>query len=140
MMMAELAAAHRGRRALRDGELLMVPRRINRVMNSVGHTLADAAQHFTPAHMHPEDIVVRGLSAGQRVTVRSVHGEITAALQADDTLRRGLVSVVHGFGGRLGDASQTACSVTRLTAMDEVDPITGLPRLGALPVIVTPAV
>jgi anaerobic selenocysteine-containing dehydrogenase len=139
MMMAELAAVQHSRRTLRDGELLMVPRRINRVMNSVGHTLADASQPFTPAHMHPEDIVVHGLSASQRVTVRSAHGEITAALHADDTLRRGVVSVVHGFGGRLDDASQTSCSVTRLTAMDEVDPITGMPRLGALPVIVTPA-
>ena len=137
MMIAELAEVQRRRQAAEDGELLMVPRRINRVMNSVGHTLPDAAEPFTPAHMHPDDMAAQGLIAGQRVTVRSAHGEITAALHADDSLRRGVVSVVHGFGGRLGDAGQTACSVTRLTAMAEVDAVTGLPRLGALPVRVT---
>lgn len=134
MMMAELANVLQQRLSVADGELLMVPRRINRVMNSVGHTLPDARAPFTPAHMHPDDMADRGLAAGQWVSVRSAHGTITAALHSDDTLRRGVMSVVHGFGGRLDDASQTGCSVTRLTAMAEVDAITGLPRLGALPV------
>jgi anaerobic selenocysteine-containing dehydrogenase len=140
MMMADLGDVLRARReTLEKGALLMVPRRINRVMNSVGHALPGASEPYTPAHMHPEDIAVRGLAAGQRVTVRSQHGELTAALHIDDTLRPGVVSVVHGFGGRLDDAGHTGCSVTRLTAMDEVDPISGLPRLGAIAVTVTPA-
>ncbi len=140
MMMADLGDVLRARREiLQEGALLMVPRRINRVMNSVGHTLPGASEPYTPAHMHPEDIAARGLAAGQRVTVRSQHGELTAALHVDDTLRPGVVSVVHGFGGRLDDARHTGCSVTRLTAMEEVDPISGLPRLGAIEVTVTPA-
>jgi anaerobic selenocysteine-containing dehydrogenase len=139
LMMADLGDVLRTRRPSGSDQLLMVPRRINRVMNSVGHTLPGAADPYTPAHMHPDDIATRGLAAGQRVTVRSPHGEVTAALHADDTLRRGVVSVVHGFGGRLDDARHTGCSVTRLTAMDEVDAITGLPRLGAILVTVSPA-
>jgi len=139
MMMSDLGEVLRARRSPRAGELLMVPRRINRVMNSVGHTLPEASAPYTPAHMHPEDIAARGLAAGQRVTVRSPHGELTAALHADDSLRPGVVSVVHGFGGRFDDTRHTGRSVTQLTSMEEVDPISGLPRLGAIAVMVTPA-
>ena len=137
LMMADLDDVRGTRRDLAPGELLMIPRRINRVMNSVGHTLAGAAEPDTPAYMHPADIAARGLAVEQKVEVRSRHGAVTAALHADETLRPGVVSVVHGFGGRLDDAARTGCSVTRLTAMDEVDRISGIPRLGAIPVTVS---
>ncbi len=137
LMMADLDDVRGTRRDLALDELLMIPRRINRVMNSVGHTLAGAAEPDTPAYMHPADIAARGLAVDQKVEVRSRHGAVTAALRADETLRPGVVSVVHGFGGRLDDATRTGCSVTRLTAMEEVDRISGLPRLGAIPVTVS---
>lgn len=138
LMMAELAEVARTQRTLDEGELLLVPRRINRVMNSVGHTLPDAAEPHTPAYMHPEDIAAHGLAAGRHVVVRSRHGELTALLHADESLRPGAMSVIHGFGGLLDDPRHTACSVSRLTAMEEVDPISGLPRLGAIAVRVFP--
>jgi anaerobic selenocysteine-containing dehydrogenase len=139
IMLTELEQVRNERKGAREGEMLMVPRRINRVMNSVGHGIPGASAPATPAYMHPQDMADRGLSAGQRITVRSRHGEIGAAIHDDDSLRRGVVAVVHGFGGRIGDALQTGYSVTRLTAMEEVDPISGLPRLGAIPVSVLAA-
>lgn len=133
MMMDELAQVLAEQREPEPDELLMIPRRINRVMNSVGHVPGSG----TPVYMHPEDMQRRALVEGQRVQVRSRHGEVAGMLSADDSLRPGVVCVVHGFGGRLDDAARPGCSVTRLTAMDEHDPVSGLPRLGALPVRVS---
>jgi anaerobic selenocysteine-containing dehydrogenase len=114
---------------------LLVSRRINRVMNSVGHHLSD--EDRTPACLHPDDAAALGLSAGDDVTVRSKHAAIEARVQIDDTLRRGIVSVVHGFGGAVSAGPPSAgASVTRLVSMDEFDPISGLPRLSAIPVAI----
>jgi anaerobic selenocysteine-containing dehydrogenase len=140
MMMEELSHVRSESKQLGDGELLLVPRRINRVMNSVGHGIPGASEPRTPAYMHPDDMAARGLSSGASVLVRSRHGAIQAAVHDDDTLRRGVVSVVHGFGGRLDDTQNSAASVTRLIAMEEVDRVSGLPRLGAIPVTVSPLI
>ena len=63
-----------------------------------------------------------------------------ARVEADDSLRVGLVAVVHGFGASSsGDGKRNAVasgSVTRLVNMDEYDPISGIPRMSALPVTV----
>lgn len=117
---------------------LLVSRRINKVMNSVGHHLVDPANTdaHTPAFLNSMDAAALGLAAGELVTLRSSHGEIRASLQVDDALRPGVVSVVHGFGGLLTDdaSPRIGCSVSRLVAMKEVDPISGIPRMSAIPV------
>ena len=120
---------------------LLISRRINHVMNSVGHHLATGLGEdgLTPAFLHPDDLESVGMAAGTLATITSRHGEITVRLRADDSLRPGTVSVVHGFGGRLDQedkhgAVPSACSVTRLTGMDDFDPVTGIPRLSAIAV------
>jgi anaerobic selenocysteine-containing dehydrogenase len=135
MMVNELAQVLReGPVALADGTThLLVSRRINKVMNSVGHRLADDAHAETPAFLHSGDFAALGATPSDIVTVRSRHGEIRARLQVDDALRPGVISVVHGFGGRL-EQTGTGCSVTRLVGMAEIDPVSGIPRMSAIPV------
>ena len=128
--------------------LLLISRRINHVMNSVGHHLAAGLGEdvLTPAFLHPQDLDRLQLTEGMLATVTSRHGEISVRLRADDNLRPGTVSVVHGFGGRLDGANTerksaaapAGCSVTRLTGMDDFDPVTGIPRLSAIPVRIAP--
>ena len=120
----------------------LISRRINHVMNSVGHHLAagSAKEVLTPAFLHPDDLNALGMTAGALATVASRCGEISVRLRADDSLRSGTLSVVHGFGGRLDQegAAPSGCSVTRLTGMDDFDPVTGIPRLSAIPVRIEP--
>jgi hypothetical protein len=116
MMMEELSHVRSESRQLGDNELLLVSRRINRVMNSVGHGVPGASEARTPAYMHPADMAARGLSSGASVLVS------------------------HGFGGRLDETQKSTASVTRLIAMEEVDWISGLPRLGAIAVTVSPLI
>ena len=63
-----------------------------------------------------------------------------AQVQTDDKLREGLVSVVHGFGAAMSQGKLNTelalGSVSRLVSMAERDPISGIPRMSALPVAV----
>ena len=140
MMMRDLAQVMTEDAAVsaRGNSHLLVSRRLNKVMNSVGHHLvpAHSVDPYPPAFLHSGDFSTLGVAPGDVVAVRSRHGEIAVRLQADDTMRPGVVSVVHGFAGNLRDsaAAEPSGSVTQLTAMDESDPITGIPRMSAIPV------
>lgn len=145
MMMKELAALHgEGAQVESDAAypLLLVCRRENNFMNSVGQALAPLAgtMTHTPASMHTLDIERLGLAVGELVHVRSRHGQLLARVCADDSLREGVMSVVHGFGASMahdvsGDGLSQG-SVSRLINMDERDPVSGIPRMSALPVSV----
>lgn len=147
LMLAELAQVSgevRPRPA--DGfSHLLVSRRINQVMNSVGQHLAQDPEQggVTPAYLHSADFAALGLAPGGIATVRSAHGAIEVRVKPDDHLRPGVISVVHGYGGLLAEAAsgngQAGCSVTRLVGMDEFDPITGIPRMSGIAVAIAPA-
>jgi hypothetical protein len=65
-----------------------------------------------------------------------------AQVKADDSLREDLIAVVHGFGAPTTSMTELDArrlgSVTRLLNLDERDPITGIPRMSAVPVSVQP--
>ena len=128
-----------------DYPLRFVCRRANQFMNSMGQSLPALGEGMkqTPAYMNPDDMAALGLADGTRVTVRSRHGHMLARVRADDNLRQGVVSIVHGFGAAMahaGQGSESALgSVSRLLNMDERDPISGIPRMSAVPVSVQAA-
>lgn len=145
MMMKELAALlGEGAQVQSDlaYPLLLVCRRENNFMNSVGQALAPLAGNMThtPASMHTRDLVRLSLTIGELVHVRSRHGHMLARVYADDSLREGVMSVVHGFGAAMAhDVSsdeQSLGSVARLINMDERDPVSGIPRMSGVPVSV----
>lgn len=124
----------------------LASRRINNFMNSVGQTIdvLHGGQLHTPGYMHPDDMAAQGIGAGEVVRVVSPTGAIEVRMDPDPTLRPGVLSVIHGFGIRLADGRFdprfVAGSVTRLVGLDEADPITGIPRMSAIPVRVERAV
>ncbi|MGE0803183.1 MAG: molybdopterin-dependent oxidoreductase [Lautropia sp.] len=143
-MMAELLELHASgvEPATVDGMThRLISRRSNGYMNSVGQSLHAEAGLYAPAYLHPEDLLKLGLIEGDLVKIESRHGCMLARVEADDGLREGLVSVVHGFGAAQCDADtgfqRRLGSVNRLTDMDERDPITGIPRMSALPVSIS---
>jgi anaerobic selenocysteine-containing dehydrogenase len=108
----------------------LVCRRSNHFMNSVGQTLPAlaAGRESNPVYMHPKDVDALALQTGAQVRVRSLHGEIVAAIDIDASMKPGVVSIYHGFDH----------SVSRLIGMDEYDPITGIPRMSGVPVAIVP--
>jgi len=95
--------------------------------------------------MHPRDAAHRGLSAGQKVQVRSRVGAIEVPLEVSDTVAPGVVCLPHGWGHgqagtRLSVANANAgASLNDLTDPQAVDALCGVAALNGLPVEVTAA-
>lgn len=149
MMMAELAEIRAEDYAARQQDprfpLQLVSRRVNNMMNSTGTNLPSLlkGKAYNPLWINPDDADALGLQDGDTARIRSHYDEILGIVERDSTLRPGVVSMTHGFGaqGPEGerDPSLFGSNVNLLIHMDEHDPISGIPRMSALPVSVTPA-
>ena len=83
------------------------------------------------------NLTALGLASGERVEIVSDHGRIPAVLEADETLRRGVASMAHGWGGLPEDGrayEETGASPTLLIADDLREPINAMARLSSIPV------
>jgi anaerobic selenocysteine-containing dehydrogenase len=116
-----------------DDELLLVPRRLLRTLNSqLRDTQARGGRIEVPTVLlHPADAIARGVVDGDRVRVSSATGEVVASASIDAGIREGVASLPHGF---------TEPAIGRLTSgAIDTDPMTGMVRLSGLRVRVTPA-
>ena len=81
------------------------------------------------------------VSEGERVRIATPHDGIVAIVESDDTLRPGVVSIAHAFGGLVEEDEryeELGANTGRLVRTDEdYDPITGMPRMGNIPVAIT---
>ena len=118
----------------------LISRRANQFINSTGIRLGKLhrGKSYNPLFMHPEDLAAAGLGDGDPVTIRSRHDAIPGIVEGDASMRRGVVSMYHGFGGLVGEDArygELGSNVGRLVPTDvEYDPITGIPRMGNVPV------
>jgi anaerobic selenocysteine-containing dehydrogenase len=120
----------------------LIPRRHGNFMNSSGTNLAvlNRGKLYNPAYMHPDAMAALALQPGAAVTVASPHDSIPCVVEADDTLRRDVISMHHAFGGLPAEENEfrdRGSNVARLVVTDiDYDPITGMPRQGNIPVSV----
>lgn len=118
----------------------LIPRRANNFLNSSGVQLGKLhkGKRYNPVYMHPDDMAELELVCGQTITVSSRHDSIPSIVEADASLRRKVVATHHCFGGLVEEDDRFAelgSNVGRLVANDqEYDPITGIPRMGNIPV------
>jgi anaerobic selenocysteine-containing dehydrogenase len=114
-------------------ELLLVSRREHAVYNSVGHHLPALRRRrpYNPAYVHPDDARRAGFADGALVAIESSGGAVTAVLHHAPDVRRGVVSIAHGFFASAdeGRAASTSALVDDAT---DCEPITGLPRMSAI--------
>src|SRR5690606_23677158 len=78
----------------------LIPRRLPDVYNSYGRSIARLVRkhRHNPAFLHPDDLRELGVSPGDMVEILSGHDSILGVAEADDGLRRGVVSMTHAFG------------------------------------------
>jgi anaerobic selenocysteine-containing dehydrogenase len=120
--------------------LRLLCRRANNFMNSLGQSLPSlcGGQKLPSAALHPDDFRELGLAEGDQVRISSRLGHMRAQACADESLRRGTVSVVHGFGAPATlegvDPELAEASVNRVVGLEERDPISGIPRMTGVPV------
>lgn len=82
-------------------QLKLISLRTHYMHNSWYHNLPELKrkhQQDNALHMHPDDIRDRGLQEGGQVEVASQWGRLTTRVRADDSLRRGVVAMTHGWG------------------------------------------
>ncbi|MBO9376241.1 molybdopterin-dependent oxidoreductase [Sphingomonas histidinilytica] len=143
-MIDELAAvlAEDNRAIEADYPFRLLPRRLNNILNSFGRRYAQLARKpYNPAFMNPEDMAALGLAEGDAIRITSPHGEIVGIAEGEAALRPGTVSMAHGFGRNPGeeDPRGSGANTGRLMSAEvDYDPITGIPRMGALPVRIAP--
>jgi len=95
---------------------------------------------YNPLWMHPDDMAELDLADGDVVELRSRHGATPAFVEADATMRAGVVAMTVGFGPRAGrpyDPRKDGSNVNQLLSWsDDPDPYHGMPRMSAVAVSV----
>ncbi len=118
----------------------LVSRRLPNVYNSSGRDI-DAltrGRPYNPAFLHPDDLADLGLAEGDAIRIVSDRASILGVATAAPELRRGVLSMAHGFGDapeRDGEHRRIGSTTGRLVDNErEYDPYTGIPRMSAIPV------
>ena len=118
----------------------LISRRLPDIYNSSGRDIPRLTRKWTynPAFMHPADLSREGLAAGDTVEIASSYDRILGIVEPDETLRSGVVSMPHAFGGLPEEAHRVrelGSNTGALTPVDrDFDPISGIPVMSALPV------
>jgi anaerobic selenocysteine-containing dehydrogenase len=121
----------------------LVSRRTNTLMNSSGHNIAKlkGEKAYNPAWLHSQDLRALNIQSGDTVRIRSRHNEILAIAESDDTMRPGVISMSHAFGGLPEQEHlyrEIGSNTGKLLSVDvDYDPYSGMPRIGNLPVSVS---
>jgi len=132
---------------LPDG-LVLVGRRHLRSNNSWMHNIPalTGGTNRCTLQIHPEDAERLGVRDGDAVRVKGAGGEVTAPAEVTDGVRRGVVSLPHGWGHdrpgtRLGHAAtDPGVNVNQLLDGSLLDPLSGNAVLNGVPVEVAAVV
>lgn len=122
--------------------LVFITRRANDYYNSTGrhNPQLRAKTPFNPAFLHPSDLELHGVAAGEVIRVESAHGAVSAVAAADARLRPGTLAMSHCFGTNTDEAEnplqEGSCSSALMDANADFDPLFGQPRMSAIPVAV----
>ncbi|MFG2376265.1 molybdopterin oxidoreductase family protein [Streptomyces sp. NPDC048504] len=124
-----------------DG-LVLVGRRHLRSNNSWMHNVPalTGGTNRCTLQIHPDDAERLGVVDGVSVRVKGAGGEVTAPAEITDGLRRGVVSLPHGWGHdrpgtRLSHAAtDPGVNVNQLLDGSQLDPLSGNAVLNGVPV------
>ncbi|WP_037820972.1 molybdopterin oxidoreductase family protein [Streptomyces sp. NRRL S-146] len=133
--------------AERPEGLVLVGRRHLRSNNSWMHNVPalTGGSNRCTLQIHPEDAERLGVQNAEPVRVKGAGGEVTVQAEVTDTVRRGVVSLPHGWGHdrpgtRLSHAStDPGVNVNQLLDGRLLDPLSGNAVLNGVPVEVAPA-
>ena len=121
----------------------MITRRVMHRYNSSMEQVKGKARTYNPAFLNPDDLTDLGLESGDLAEICSSRASITAVVEADPTVRRGMVSMSHTFGALPGepeDPRAVGANTGRLLQADrDLDRYSGQPRMSNVAVDVRPA-
>jgi len=120
----------------------LISRRLKHVLNSLGREIPGLARVGTTnaAYMNPLDMRDLSLSDGELVRITSPSGEVVGVAEGSDTIKRGVISMSHSWGGSTTDEDVRlhGTPTNRLCTVDSGrDPINGMAIQSAIPIAVT---
>ncbi|MDI3407267.1 molybdopterin oxidoreductase family protein [Streptomyces sp. B-S-A6] len=126
--------------------LVLVGRRHLRSNNSWLHNVPvlNRGSNRCTLQIHPEDAARAGIADGAPVRVKGAGGEIEAPAEITAAVRRGVVSLPHGWGhdrpGTRTTVATAAPGVNSNQLLDGtlLDPLSGTAVLNGVPVLLTP--
>ncbi|MFF3379453.1 molybdopterin oxidoreductase family protein [Streptomyces sp. NPDC002680] len=137
------------RQALRErpAGIVLIGRRHLRSNNSWMHNVPalTGGTNRCTLHIHPEDAARLGVEDGAPVRIKGAGGEVVAPAEITDVVRRGVVSLPHGWGHdrpgtRLGHAAvDPGVNVNQLLDGSLLDPLSGNAVLNGVPIDLAPA-
>jgi anaerobic selenocysteine-containing dehydrogenase len=92
--------------------------------------------------MNPEDMQAISVNDGDLVRITSPSGEVVGVAEGSDTIKRGVISMSHSWGGSITDEDvrNQGTPTNRLCTIDSgYDPINGMAIQSAIPVAVVKA-
>lgn len=123
-------------------DLVLIGRRHLRSNNSWMHNVPalTGGSNRCTVQVHPEDAARLGLADGAPARIKGDGGEVTAPVEITDALRRGVVSLPHGWGHDRDGTRLTAAArepganVNQLLDGTRLDPLSGTAVLNGFPV------
>lgn len=88
--------------------------------------------------MHPEDARALGVAAGARVRCRSDRASLVVTVEVDDTVRRSVVTLPHGYGPPYKGGQPVGPAINRLTSAAHCAPFSKTPFHKLVPVSIEP--
>jgi len=118
----------------------LIGRRLTHALNSLGSELPGLAKVATTnfAYVHPDDMAELEIESGDLLRIRSQSGSLIGVAEADTTLKRGVISMAHSWGGLAvtdEKVHEIGAPTNRLVDSERgTDRVTGLPVMSAIPV------
>ncbi|KYQ82628.1 dehydrogenase [Acinetobacter sp. NRRL B-65365] len=84
--------------------------------------------------MNPDDALALGVETGQMLQCISEHGRIQVTVELDEGMRKGVVSLPHGYGLSYAGAEPVGPQLNRLTSTGHCDPLSKTPYHKYVPV------
>ena len=128
----------------RHGGFVLIGRRHLRSNNSWMHNLPalSGGTNRCTLQIHPDDAADLGVS--DTAVVKGPGGELVVPVEITDDIRRGVLSLPHGWGhdrdgtGQTLAASNPGVNVNQLNDGSAVDPLSGTAVLNGIPVVIEP--
>ncbi|MFG1931723.1 molybdopterin-dependent oxidoreductase [Mycobacterium sp. NPDC048908] len=128
-----------------DNGFVLIGRRHLRSNNSWMHNLPALAggTNRCTLQIHPDDAAELGLT--DNASIKGPGGDLLAPIELAPGMRRGVVSLPHGWGHDRGGtrqgvaADQPGVNVNQLNDGGQLDPLSGTAVLNGIPVVVSPA-
>jgi anaerobic selenocysteine-containing dehydrogenase len=127
-----------------DFPFRMINRRMRDSFNSCSQDseILRKSLAYNPAYMNPEDMALLGVANGDIVSLASAVASVRAVVEPDSTLRRGVVSITHGWGSLPDDPNEDprihGANTSRLVdARRAFDKRSGIPLMSGVPIRVT---